>query len=253
MDEFHLRSEAEYTDALERFPYPLEIVHGRDALAAYERLKARDGHTPVVIGGPSELAMVFEGYEIGLEQEPSAALILERAGELRFPADLRAQKDREFAAFRKTYPDIVFEDDDEADANDGDWPVDVEYGGAGLTVAEDVLSDEPWPRVHIALLPTRDPTEAPAYLRAGGWNDCPEAVHQVAALRAWRDRYGAELIGCSHDTMNIRVQRQPSSRDEALALAREQHLFCSDMLNEMTLAELGAYLLENDWWFFWWD
>jgi hypothetical protein len=39
MDEFEIRSEAEYRDALAYFPYPLEIVHGDDALDAYELLK----------------------------------------------------------------------------------------------------------------------------------------------------------------------------------------------------------------------
>jgi hypothetical protein len=53
--------------------------------------------------------------------------------------------------------------------------------------------------------------------------------------------------------MNLRVARAPQSRPEALELAREHYLFCSEQLNEATLAELAADLIEHDWWFFWWD
>lgn len=75
----------------------------------------------------------------------------------------------------------------------------------------------------------------------------------VSALRSWRDRFGAELVGFSHDVMNLGASRPPCSRGQALALAREHDLFCGDTLNDVTLAELAAHLIADDWWFFWWD
>jgi Domain of unknown function (DUF4253) len=33
-------------------------------------------------------------------------------------------------------------------------------------------------------------------------------------MRTWRDRYGAELIGMSFDTINLRVATEPTTRVE---------------------------------------
>jgi hypothetical protein len=251
-NEFQIRSEAEYADALSRFPYPLTIVHGDEALAEYERLKAIGEGSPIVIGGASELAMVHEFYELKLEHEPLTEIVLERAGELRFPASLKAQIDRETELFKRQNPGVELEEEIPEEMI-GDWPEQVDTYPFSLTAAYDVISGKPWPRTHIALIPTKDRTEIPAHLRAGGWNAVPDSANLVAALRSWRDRYGAEFVAASHDTMLFRVQRQPTSREEALELAREHYLFCSDALGETTLRELAAYLIENDWWFFWWD
>lgn len=251
-DEFHIRSEAEYADALSRFPYPLTIVRGDSALAEYERLRASGDGSPIVIGGPSELAMVFEFYELRLEHEPSTEILLERAGELQFPASLKAQIARETELFKRENPDIEIEEEFPEEMI-GEWPDQIDGDSFALTAAYDVISGQPWPRTHIALIPTKDWTEIPAYLRAGGWNAVPDSANLVAALRSWRDRYGAELVSLTNDTMDFRVQRTPTSREEALELAREHYLFCSDSLGEMTLRERAALLIENDWWFFWWD
>jgi Domain of unknown function (DUF4253) len=138
-------------------------------------------------------------------------------------------------------------------AEDGEWPSGP-LPPLGLTVAGRSDGD-PFPTVHIVLVPTQDWTEIPAYLRWGGWNECPEPEVHVAALRSWRDRYGVELIGLSHDVMNLRTARRPATREEAMALAREQYAYCNDIVDQgtQTLAPLAAYLMEHEWWFFWWD
>ncbi len=247
MDEFEIRSRAEYERALKRFSYPLEVVPGDEALEVFEDLKLQGRGTPIVLGGPSEFTLVDEVMALGLVEHPSTQLILDRASEISFPEGFRAMKEREQAMLRRRFPHL----NDLGGPPVGDWPEQAR-GGGGLSVAYH-WSSAPWPRVHIALLPTDDSTAAPAYLRAGGWNHCPEAAAMVAALRSWRDRYGAELIGFAHDIMNIRTQIGPASREEALALAWEHYLFCGDVLNDQTLAELGAELIDDDWWYSWWD
>jgi hypothetical protein len=89
----------------------------------------------------------------------------------------------------------------------------------------------------------------------GNWNDCPSPAYHVAALRSWRDRYGAELVGFNADTLNLRVSRKPPTREEALALAREHYFYCNDIVDQgvRTYRKLAAGLMESDWWFFWWD
>jgi Domain of unknown function (DUF4253) len=249
VDEFEIRTRAEYERALRRFSYPLVVTPGDEALDAFEDLKAQRKGVPIVLGGVSAFTLVDEMMANGLIEHPSTQLILDRAAEITFPEGYQAMRARERAAIRRRYPQFAHNEDDSLPI--GEWPDQAQTGG-GLSAAYH-WSGQPWPRVHIALLPTDDWTTAPAHLRAGGWNACPEAAVMVSALRSWRDRYGAELVGLAHDVMNIRVDIPPSSRDEALALAWEHYLFCSDALNEATLAELGAALIADDWWSFWWD
>jgi hypothetical protein len=253
VDEFHTRSEAEYREALACFPYPLTIVHGDQALAEYEQLKASADGAPVILGGPSELALAYEVYERALEFEPSTQIILDRASEMIFPRSHRELMTRESEAFFRSHPGLRNIREEMTPEMIGEWPESLVGDSFKITAAYDVVSGQAWPHVHIAMIPTRDPAEVPAYLRAGGWNDMPESAALVAALRAWRQRYGAELVALAYDSMDIRVERTLSSRDEAIELAQEHFLFCPDALNEMTLRELAAHLIENDRWFFWWD
>jgi hypothetical protein len=72
---------------------------------------------------------------------------------------------------------------------------------------------------------------------------------------SWRDRYGIELVGMSFDTINVRVAAKPKTREEALALARDQYTYCADIVDQgvQTFSALAADLMANDWWYFWWD
>ncbi|HEX4737910.1 MAG TPA: DUF4253 domain-containing protein [Allosphingosinicella sp.] len=138
----------------------------------------------------------------------------------------------------------------------GDWPEDDALEPErGPSLILDALTREPLEQAHILLIPAKAGHEVPALLRWGGWNRCPPAEHHVAALRQWHEDYGAELVGLSGDVMELRVARRPQTRDEALHLAREQYLYCSDILDvgRGDLATLAALLLESDWWYFWWD
>ena len=79
--------------------------------------------------------------------------------------------------------------------------------------------------------------------------------YHVAASRSWRERHGAQLVGMSADVLNIETIDGPRSRDDALALAREQYVYCGDLVNQetYTLSDLAAGLIANPWWCFWWD
>lgn len=109
--------------------------------------------------------------------------------------------------------------------------------------------------VVIALLPVAHSWEVFAYLLYGGWNGCPPPEHHVATLRSWSERYGAEVVGVASDALDIRVMSKPATREEALDLAREQYLYCNDIVDQGvgTLSDLAALLMQDDWWYFWWD
>jgi hypothetical protein len=116
-----------------------------------------------------------------------------------------------------------------------------------------VIHDEglkPLARVHIILVPARDATEIPAHLRYGGWNACPEPAMHVAVLRKWQAEYGAELVGLTSDTIQLRVARRPQTRADAWKLALEHDRYCGEVED---LESLAAELMVSDWWCFWWD
>lgn len=236
------------------FPFPLVTVHGNAALAEWERQRTKPGIWPVVIGSDEDLARLAGGIEDLDERDVPA--ILAAAAALDHPESLRAHKRAEDEAALKWLADHgqagAVEPDHQPEL--GAWPARVDTS-LRLTVAEDILKRRPLDRVHIALIPAANGWEAIAHLKWGGWNDNPSAEYHVAALKAWHEHYGAELVGLNSDTMNLRVARRPASREDALDLAREQYLYCADIVDQgvETLSALAATLEANDWWFFWWD
>lgn len=231
-------------------PYERVTVAGAAALEEWERLRSAGRGMPVIVGGDEELERIAEQYTLDdpavfgshAYQQPlrPAAQILEAAAGLAFPASL--------SGWAGGY------EEEDLRAPLGDWPAATE-AVPGLTVASDVLSNAPFERVHILLIPADANWKVPAYLRWGGWNACPPPEYHVSALRSWYERYGAELIGLNGDTMNLRVARKPATRDEAVALAREQYRYCPDIVDQgvATLNALAATLMDSDWWYFWWD
>lgn len=228
---------------LPRFPYPTEIVHGREALAAYERLKREGRGTPVILGGDEDFRLKAELLEAE-HSDANVDKLLKAAASYDFPAALRAERAAEHAKYSE---------EGEPELESGDWPASV--APQSFMSASDIRTREPLERVHIALLPTGDATQVPAFLLFGGWNACPDAAVQVAAARYWRERYGAEIVAVTGDVVEYRTKRRPATREEAMTLAREQYDLCEDIVVQGTdtLENLAAILMKSDWWFFWWD
>jgi hypothetical protein len=106
------------------------------------------------------------------------------------------------------------------------------------------------PVVTLAFFDAARAADIPAHLKLGGWNGIVEADVFVALLRKWQRDYGAELVAVSSDAMDVRVSRAPSTKSEAMALAREHKQFCP---GEGTLKELAEDLMHLKWWHFYWD
>lgn len=108
--------------------------------------------------------------------------------------------------------------------------------------------------VFIGLADIAEPWMLPAYLRLGGWNECPYADIQCALMRYWQAEYGAEILSVSDDIIECTVKNPPKTREAALALAWQQFLFCADIVDTCpTLSNLGSELINSHLWFFWWD
>lgn len=266
----------------EAFPFPLVTVGGAQAMATWRRLKAEGKGSPVILGDDQSLARLIEGADTG--NKP--AEILRMAAGLSMPGDLLKERARQRAASDAYYrgqaglpkPSVVVVGEDgrsrtltdaevEAtraeDAQEpelGKWPDDRDAIAftsptSAVPLAAYGLKGQPLTRVHIALIPTADPTEIPAYLRFGNWNDCPAPEYHVALLRDQRDRYGAELVAIGGDTLEFEAARVPATREEAIALARDFHVYCEDSIHQgfETVSAFAQALMATRWRFFWWD
>lgn len=125
--------------------------------------------------------------------------------------------------------------------------------GSALAVLAD-YKGRPSKLLFIMLVPTRDSTEIPAILMYGGWNACPHPSEHVAMLRRWRDRYGAQLIALTGDTLECVVAR-PAGQLEATPLAEEMYWYSPDIVDQGTesVDALASSLAGSKYWFFWWD
>lgn len=281
------RAEAWRREAIDGFPFELVETSGRDALSTWETLRGEGRGSPVVLGAEEDLARVAEQrLYFSTEGQESPEDLLKKTEGLEHPEGLRSfiklERARSKALLLRlrdqepnpsaggltiTGPEgtrhLSFEEaidyfletmEEDPEPEIGRWP-NRPAVSAGLSVARETISDRPFDKVYIAVLPTEDSTTIPIHLRWGNWNACPPPEYHVAALRSWRDRYGAELVGLSGDVMNLRVARRPGTRAEALALAREHYDYCNDVVDQGlgTLSRLAASLMADDWWFFWWD
>lgn len=239
------------------FPYELVETSGENALVRWEELKNAGRGAPVVLGADDPDNLLFPFDPVNRARLKPIEDILAAAEAINFPADLYRFRQDEYAeavaALKGMGHSADFKDEDHEPPL-GDWPAEPSYA-PGLSVAYHLLTGQPKSTVYIALIPTSDPTAIPAYMNWGNWNQCPPPAYHVAALRSWRDIYGAELIGLGADTINLRVSRRPATRDEALELARVHYAYCNDIIDQGVGAyrPLAAGLMTNDWWFFWWD
>lgn len=221
-------------------------------------MKTAGRGAPVVLG-EEELDNLLVPFDPRARaRQTPVAEILAAADAIDFPDGLRRHRRDEHAkamAYLKTIGSAAMDFGvEESEVPLGEWPAEP-WRESGLSVIYDFATRRTKPTAHIALIPTDDPTAIPAYMQWGNWNGCPPAAYHVGALRAWRDRYGAELIGLGPDRMDLRVSRRPASREEALELARVHYVYCNDIIDQGvgSYRALAAGLMASDWWCFWWD
>jgi len=124
----------------------------------------------------------------------------------------------------------------------------------GIITHLDILSGKPIDEVFIALLKLTASWEAFAYLH---WNtsQVPDPAVHCAMHRYWGEKYGAEVVSVTGSTVQCEVARPPRDRAASLELAREQFVYCTDIVAQgtQTIAALAAGLLNSKYWYFWWD
>lgn len=252
------------------FPFKLVETTGERALETWRALKAQQDGAPFVLGGPGDLYRIADRMALMREHGEAPKTVVAAADRVAFPGLLVAERviaHKKAQTSRRAEREAgrsVFFDPGERWPPTGAWPQ-APYEEEPLAVAAqwDFERDPDAPKpakriplenVYVAILPDVDASDAPAHFLWGGWNDVPQSEMLVAALRSWRDNYGAELVGMSHDTWSILVDRPPVDRRRALTLARDMIALCPDLLGEVKTVEgQAALVLANHWWNFWWD
>lgn len=138
--------------------------------------------------------------------------------------------------------------------NEGDWlgEPDVKQG---FCLATDISTGKPIKDLTALKMNVIDSWMIPAQLKYGGWNDCPSPEIHCAVWKFWQERYGAEIIGVSGDVIEAYVRNPPKTKEEAMELAWQQYLYCTDIVDQgvETVSNLAAAILNHNLWFFWWD
>jgi catechol 2,3-dioxygenase-like lactoylglutathione lyase family enzyme len=207
------------------------------------RLVGKAKHWPVLIGNSDELDLHREIHEF---QDESVEEILRSAARLD-PANWIQQQ-------VEANQRLLAEHGEAYQMPRGTWPSNA-APGTTFNIPMDNRSGRPFPDVWLLLVPTESSWEVPAFLKFGGFNSCPEPALHVAMLHRWNQEFGAELVGISHDRIELTVQRPPADRDSAVRLAEDQYVYCGDIVDQGvgTVEALAATVLKGTVWYFWWD
>ena len=222
-----------------QFPFHTVEVSGADALQSwkyFQQLWRKEGCSAVVIGDPDDAANLAQNREFNTA---SPRETLEVATRIDVP---------EF------FKDRVLAEEDYYNVEEGNWPLEL-AAPIEFTSHLDLGTRKPKSKVLIAQIPTERSYEIPAYLAWGGWNECPGPAEQVAVLRHWHEKYGIEIFAITGDVLECSVDHPPMGREECIELAREQFIYCTDIVYQgvETLFALAALLQNSHAWFFWWD
>ncbi|HEY0625945.1 MAG TPA: DUF4253 domain-containing protein [Allosphingosinicella sp.] len=233
-------------------PFRQFSTTGARALAEWERLRAAGGGWPIIVGGEHEAKALAANFEAG--RPTSVEDILQRAENLNHRQALAEEVARSDAAYRKWAADNNEGVEEEPDPELGEWPEEPIFT-SGPILARDIVTMEPLELVPLLLVPAQQGWQVPAHVKFGDFNACPPPHVHVAALRAWQERYGAELVSLGGATMELRVKKRPKTREEAVELAWEQYRYCPDIVTQGVgdIYPLAAVLMASDWWYFWWD
>ncbi len=216
------------------FPFETRVVPGSEALSERE-LAAAEGICPVIMGSGDDVRLLQEQLELDPVSMEEVLAEAETCDLERWMAELLEQ-DGDYYQFN------------------GDWPTQP-VQPTGMILHLDLFTSRPKSRIIIGLVPVRESWKIPAIFGYGDWNACPATHIHVARHHVWHQKYQSEIIGISGDIIQCSVGRRPATREEALQLAREQYLYCDDIVSQGvgSVEALAATLLESDYWYFWWD
>lgn len=264
------RSETHWQALLADWPYPVRLVPGVEATAAWHEeaaIGAREGFSPILIsprtsGIPDEAADYAAAevaspdtiVDIYFRQLIYRHWAMERPEAGLFPANYP----EEMAAALAASPDLVaggayaYDAPLFADVQELPVPPAPERYLDAFGAVTSFELEGPFPQVAITRLPTPDSWRAPLLFGFGGWNACPRPAELAAFARRWKQLYGADIAAITDDTVEFVVARPPATFEEATRLAKEHNIVGLE-LGDMDMSEYIASLRWAPRWLFWWD
>ncbi|WP_024278412.1 DUF4253 domain-containing protein [Xanthobacter sp. 126] len=270
--EMVLKEEADWQRLIAEWPYPLRLVPGTEATAAWfeeAAIGAREGFSPILIT-PRTLKIPKDLREIADEDIASPETIVDTyVRKLLFeswaldnktgPYDIRDASPEQVAAALAEAEDYnrggAYSFDREFFNDVQELPPDAPEPQPQTEQFNDINSfylNAPYPQVAITRLPTADSWRIPLLLGLGGWNNCPDTAALAAFARRWKLLYGAELAAVTFDTLEFVVARPPATFDEATRLAKEHYIAGNEVYFEQ-ISDYIAGLRTARRWYFWWD
>ena len=220
-------------------PVPIVSVDGADAVDTRAQIVKQHGIVhPVMMGTPDEIDSLFDGY----------ANPKKRARQT-----LKDAKAIDVQRFFKTRLAEFQEDNERLDESFFDWP-EIFESRTGLTSHCD-YTGKPHKKILIGLLPTAQSWQAAAHLQFGGFNNCPQPEEHVAVHQYWEQRYGAQVVAMTGDSVEFELRNPVTEKSILDQLALEQLVYCDDIVFQgtETVGGLAASLHGAKHWFFWWD
>ena len=135
----------------------------------------------------------------------------------------------------------------------GDWIADeTPFGGLWFPFDRGGAHLNPW---WLGIIPAMTEADVPLSLAYGGWNDCPRPNVHSAMAKRWQASHGARIVATGPDTIEFIVDRPPETKQQALSLAKEHYLYCTDNVDQgaQTIGRYASKLLGAGVWSFWWD
>ena len=227
---------------LETFTIP-----GKDVLTELEKRRKAfptTGLYPFIIGDDSDLFRLKE-YTTYSTTEPAS--MVEKSKSFDVKAWIESRRNPKPRGRRKIIP---FDPDNYL----GEWP-DTDTTRDLLWHQTDLHKEEriPKSKVIIGQVKINASWELPAVLLfAEGCSDIPAEPDEHAGIhRHWQDKYGAEIITLSGDTIECHVANPPRNRETALELAWEHFHYNPE--DVYSVRQLASTLVNSHYWFFWWD
>jgi len=223
----------------------MEFIQLNPNTAFDEAIKALNSNPKLVVcGANDEIDSLKEMLEFS---EQNTDGIIQASKEINIQQWLQDRK----SEFAENDSEWDSEFNDEMDA---EWETD-SPGALSFTLDKDILTGEPVTNLVGVQIPAEESWHLPAHFKYGGWNECPIPEIQCAIWHYWEAKYGAKIVGISHDVIEAYVANPPTTLEEAKQLANEQYLYCTDIVDQgvQSVANLAALLLNQKIWYFWWD
>lgn len=138
----------------------------------------------------------------------------------------------------KEYLDIFKRDIKEKDFSFGDAD---DYKPFGYSYEDEVF----------VLVPVKEPWKILAWIPMGGFNWCPEPVHQVALAKGLYDQFGARIMSVSSTCLEYYVPDPIISKDGFEKAARILIAADNDVYEDYEVS--ARRILGSHNWYLWWD